>query len=298
MLYYEYNRGAVPWKFRKDMVNFMKKRIAMLLSGLLALSLLTFSMTSCLEEGTPEDDDDEDEKQTDGSKLNGKTPEELYAEALSAVNESLNWEMASTQEIKMVMTYNGETVEQEQTQTIEQKMNGEDVYVKIGGSALEMESWYVDGIFYTISGDVKAKAELSLKEYQEQMTGSADQTLLNIPSEWFKDIKFEEKDGKNCLNFHVSGEEYADVVGNLFESMNIDASAKIGEVDYTVVFDKKGNIEQILCDFSAEFEIQGIAVKADYHTVTDVKIGTAGEITAPADGDSFIDVTDQMDSIG
>ena len=63
MLYYEYKQGDLPWKFRKDMVNFMKKRIAMLLSGLLALSLLTFSMTSCLEEGTPEDEDDEDDEE-------------------------------------------------------------------------------------------------------------------------------------------------------------------------------------------------------------------------------------------
>ena len=72
----------------------------------------------------------------------------------------------------------------------------------------------------------------------------------------------------------------------------------LGTVEYTVYFDDDGNISKIVQDFSATFSIQGIEVKADYHTVTKVSIGTAGKITAPADGDSFIDVTDQMNSIG
>lgn len=269
----------------------MKKRISMFLSALMVLSLLTFSMTSCLEEDTP---DDEDDGQKQGSTVNGKTPEELYMEALNAVNEAANWEITSTQEITMVMTYNGETQNVEQTQTIEQKINGENVYVKIGGSSLEMETWYVDGVLYTVSGDVKAKAELSLQEYQEQMTGSADQTLLNIPDDWFEGIKFEKKDGKNCLNFHVSGDQYAEVVGNLLDSMGTNADAEIGEVDYTVIFDEDGNIESVVCDFSATFSVEGVSVEADYHTVSGVAIGGVDAITAPADGDSFIDVTDQM----
>lgn len=276
----------------------MKKRIAMILCGLLALSMIAFTMTGCLEEDGWEEDDEEDDKQTDSSKVNGKTPEELYVEALNAVNTATNWELTSTQEIKMTMDYNGQTQTQEQTQISEQKMNGDNVYVKVGGAAIEMETWYVDGMLYTISGDVKAKAKLSLEDYREQYMGDSENTLLNIPEDWFEGVKFEKKDGKNCLNFHVSGEQYAEVVGNLLDSMGTGASAEIGEVDYTVIFDKDGNIEQILCDFSATFSVQGISVVADYHTVTDVKIGTAGKITAPADGDSFMDVTDQMGDVG
>lgn len=268
----------------------MKKRISLFLSALMVLSLLTFGMTSCLEDSETNDDDNS----SDNATVNGKTPEELYAQALSAVNDATNWEMTSNQEITMVMNYNGQSQNVEQTQTIEQKMNGENVYVKIGGSSLEMETWYVDGVLYTVSGDVKAKATLSLQEYQEQMTGSADQTLLNIPSDWFEGIKFEEKDGKNCLNFHVSGEQYAELVGNMLDSMGADAEAEIGEVDYTVIFDKDGNIESIICDFSASFTVQGVSVEADYHTVSDVTIGGVDAITAPADGDSYTDVTDQM----
>lgn len=276
----------------------MKKRISMILSGLLALSLITLSMTGCLEEDIPDDEDDDDKK-SDGSKVNGKTPEELYVEALNAVNASTNWELTSTQEISMTMEYNGQTQKQEQTQTVYQKMHGEDVYVKVGGSAIEMETWYVDGVLYTISGGVKAKAELSLKEYQDQYMGNSENTLLNIPEDWFEGVKFEKKDGKNCLNFHVSGEQYADVVGNALDALvGQGMEAEIGEVDYTVIFDKDGNIQQIVCDFSATFSIENVSVEAEYHTVSDIKVGGVDAVTAPEDGDSFIDVTDQMGSIG
>ena len=272
----------------------MKKRISMILSGLLALSMIAFSMTGCLEEDWEAEDEDEEEEQSDGS-----SPEELYVEALNAVNTSTNWELTSTQEIEMTMKMGEQTQKQEQTQTSVQKMNGDDVYVKIGGAAIEMETWYVDGMLYTISGDVKAKAKLSLKDYQDQYMTDSENTLLNIPKDWFEDVMFEKKDGKNCLNFHVSGDQYSEVVGNALDSLvGQGMEAEIGEVDYTVVFDDKGNLEQIICDFSASFTLQGIEVTADYHTVTDVKIGAAGEITAPADADSFIDVTDKMDSVG
>ena len=278
-------------------MNGMKKRISMILSGLLALSMIAFSMTGCLEEewGVEKDDDE----QSDSSTVNGKTPEELYVEALNAVNTSTNWELNSTQEIKMTMKFNGQTQKQEQTQTTLQKMNGDNVYVKVGGSALEMETWYVDGMLYTISQGVKAKAKISLKDYPDQYMSDSENTLLNIPEDWFEDVKFEKKDGKNCLNFHVSGDQYSEVVGDLLDSMvGNGVKAEIGEVDYTVVFDKLGNIEQIICDFSASFDIEGIEVEADYHTVTDVKIGASAPITAPEGADSFIDVTDQMGSIG
>ncbi|MBO5778925.1 MAG: hypothetical protein J6R82_05105 [Clostridia bacterium] len=66
----------------------MKKRIAMILGGLLALSMIAFTMTGCQEESWEEED--EEEQQTDNSKVNGKTPEELYVEALNAVNTATN----------------------------------------------------------------------------------------------------------------------------------------------------------------------------------------------------------------
>ena len=276
----------------------MKKRISLFLSALMALSLISFSMTGCLEEDSSDEDEDEDDSGV-VDKVNGKTPEELYAEALSAMNTATNYETTAVQDIKMVMTYEGETQNVEQTQTIATKHTGEDIYVKIGGSAIAMETWYVDGMLYVISGETKAKAQISLEDYKEQYMSGSDETLLNVPSDWFEGIKFEKEDGKYHLNFHVSGEAYQQVVGNLLENMGLgDTEYTIGEVDYTVIFDKKGNIEKIISDFSASYSIDTVTVKADYHTVTTVKLSGVSPVTAPADGNSFIDVTDSMGGIG
>ncbi len=258
----------------------MKKRIAWILSVILTLSLCTASMTSCLGED---------------SALDGQTPLEAYTAALEAINTSKNYEMVSEQEISMKMNVAGQTVDQEQTQTIEQKMNGDNIYVKVGGSALEMETWYVDGMLYTSTSGVKAKAKISLEEYQEQYMGESESTILDIPDDWFDGVKFETKDGKKCLEFAISGEQYSSLVGNVFDSMGLgEMDGSISDVTYCVYFDADGNISKILCDFSMEFTMQGIEVEATYHTVSTLKVGSVEEITAPADADSYTDVTDQM----
>ncbi|MBQ7354366.1 MAG: hypothetical protein IJW62_02475 [Clostridia bacterium] len=279
----------------------MKKRISLLLSALLALSVLTVGMTSCDEELPAGNAGDDSTVTTtdDPTKLNGKTPEKAYNDALAAINSVSNCEMISTQDINMKMNYNGEAMEQKQKQTITQKMDGDNVYAKIGGGALEQETWYVDGVLYTISGDVKAKATLSLKEYQEQMMGDSSDNLLHIPEAWFKDVQFKTVDGQKTLEFKIDGKEYLNLVDNALDSMGTSVDDMvISEVLYTVYFTADGSIEKVVNVFSTTFSLQGIEVEASYNTVTTVSIGTAGKITAPADGDSFIDVTDNMDSIG
>ncbi|MBQ8288164.1 MAG: hypothetical protein IJX76_05260 [Clostridia bacterium] len=266
----------------------MKKRISMILSVILALSLFTVSMTSCDEDGNSSKDDD-------GVTLNGKSPEEAYNDALEAINNTDNYEMTSKQDIDIEMTYSGQTMNQEQKQTIQQKKNGDDIYVKVGGASLEQETWYVDGVLYTISGDTKAKAELSLEEFTEQMMGESSNNLLNIPESWFKDVEFKTEDGQKTLEFKIDGNEYLELVGNMLDSLGASADdMDISEVVYTVYFTDDGAIEKIVTVFSASFSIQGVEATANYNTVTTISIGTAGEITAPADGDSYIDVTEQM----
>ncbi|MBQ8382945.1 MAG: hypothetical protein IJX47_07070 [Clostridia bacterium] len=268
----------------------MKKHISMILSVILALSLAV-SMTSCDEDKSSSNNKDKEE----GATLNGKTPEEAYNEALEAINSVDNFEMTSVQDIEMVMKYNGETINQDQNQTVIQRKNGDNGYAKVYGSTMEVETWYVDGVLYTISGDVKAKATLSLEEYAEQMMGESSDNLLNIPDSWFEGVEFKTDEDMKTLEFHIDGDEYMTMIGNLLDSMNLSADdVEISEVVYTVYFDEDGSIEKVINDFSMSFTMQGVEVAADYHTVTTVSIGTASAITVPAGGDSFIDVTDQM----
>ena len=273
----------------------MKKRISLFLSALLALSVLTVGMTSCDEDKDRDDDDDDQLEEV----FQDKTPEEAYNDALKAIESVDNYEMTSVQDIKMVLKYNGEVINQDQKQTITQQKNGEDVYVNVFGSSIKQETWYVDGVLYTISGDVKAKATLSLKEFQEQMMGTSSNNLLNIPEEWFEDVEFETEDGKTVLKFKIDGNEFLEMVDNALGAIGAAAEdMDISVVDYIVYFDDDGDITKIVQDFSLSFSLQGMKAEADYHTVTTVSLGTADKITAPKDGDSFIDVTDQMGSLG
>lgn len=275
----------------------MKKSISLFLSALLALSLLATGMTSCDKDKILGGKDDTPGQVTtdNGNTLNGKSPEDAYNDALEKFNSIKNYEMTAVQDIKMTMTYQGENMTQEQKQTINQKLNGDDQYVKVSGSALEQETWYVDGVLYTISGGTKAKATLSLKEFTEKMMGASSNNILNIPESWFKDVAFKTVEGKKVLEFKVDGNEYLTLIGNALGSMGTSVEdMNLSMVTYTVYFTDDGDIEKITSVFSSTFSLQGIEVKADYNTVTTVSLGTAAEITAPADGDSFIDVTEQM----
>ena len=265
----------------------MKKSTVKWLSLLLAMLLVAFSMTACLKEDGADDEDDEE-------KVEQKSPEELYVDALNAVNTSTNWEVTTTQVIDMSATVNGELQTEQQTQSFLQKMCGENVYVKVWGPSLNTETWYVDGTLYVVNGSVKAKATLSLDEYREKYQSDTDANLLNIPSDWFDDVEVEQKDGQTSLHFSVSGNQYAAAVGDALSSMGMGNDVQLGDVDYTVSFDKHDNIRQIICDFSATFTVEGVAVTAKYHTVSEVKLNVVQSIEAPADGDSYIDVTGQI----
>ena len=265
----------------------MKKSTVKWLSLLMAMLLVLVSMTACLkEDGAGEEDEEEKSEQ--------KSPEELYVAALKAVNNSTNWEMTTTQEIDMSAKVDGELQTQQQTQSVLQQMCGENMYAKVWGPSLNNETWYVDGTLYVVSGTTKAKATLSLDEYREKYQSDSDATLLNIPSDWFEDVEVKQEDGKTSLHFSVSGDEYAAAVGDALSSAGLGSDVKIGDVDYIVSFDKQCNIQQIVCDFSATFTVQGVTVTAKYHTVSEVKLNAVKSISAPADGDSYIDVTGQI----
>lgn len=265
----------------------MKKTTVKFLSLLMAMLFVLFSMTACLATDLSSDDDEEDKEEE-------KTPEELYVEALNAVNASTNWEMTTTQVMDLTAKVNGQTETQQQTQSILQRMCGGDGYVKVWGPSLNTETWYVDGTLYVVNGSVKAKATLSLDKYREKYQSDTDANLLNIPSDWFDEVKLEENDGKISLHFHVSGDQYAAAVGDLMDSLGGVSDVKLSEVDYIVDFDENGNIVRITNDFSATFTVEGQTVTADYHTVSDVKLNTVKGIEAPQGGDSFTDVTSQI----
>ena len=243
----------------------MKKLLSLALA--LVLVCMTLALASCdLLEGDTK------------SKLDGKTPEELYEVSQQKLKEATSYSVNSTQEISM--TYGEETMSM--TQTVISKINGNDSYAKVYSDmdeGLNMEAWYVDGTVYASMDGIKAKAQITKAEYMQKYMNAdpSESTLLDIPKSWFDDIKFEKAEDNWVLNFVVSGEKYTELLSNTGVGGEIS-----GDVNYQIFFDKEGNLEKVCTTF--DMTIAGVAAHCDsvsLFTLEDVTI------TPPADADSY-----------
>ena len=250
----------------------MKKIISLLLALTLAFSLLALS--SC-DRG--DDDDNVGGDPNVRETLAGKTPEQLYELSKAKLSEATSYSLNSTQVIKM--TYEGE--EMTMNQTVISTVNGDNSYSKLYSdmAVMDMEVWYVDGMLYSSMEGMKVKAPMDKDAYMEEYMGTdaGEETLFDIPTSWFNDVKFEKEDTKWVLNFLVSAEKYNEI---------LDSSELGGEITGDVVckiyFDADGNIEKMIVTF--DMTIMGVSAHCD--SVSYITIGNV-TVTPPADADSY-----------
>ena len=272
----------------------MKKLIALFLCMLLIGSMLILS--SCddtSDDPAPTEQKDDSEKKDDTPKgletLNGKTPKELYNEALATLASYTNYQMTTTQ----LITMSAQGQSQDINQTVITKADGNESYVKMTNdmdSSVNMESWYVDDWMYVIGNGARKKANITWEEMQEKFMpegAGSDSALMNIPESWYKDIRFME-DGENYyLEFIVSGEEYCKYMKSTALGTQLQG---VDDVSYKVYFDKNGNLGEIVTEF--DYVVQGI----NCHAVSTSYISNVGNVSieAPENTDSFIDVTGRI----
>lgn len=273
----------------------MKRIFAMLLSVVLVFSLAF--MTSCGDDGNDG---------ADGSleRLVGKTPEELYDASVEALSMAGSYEVTTENDIIMDMSVSGQEVFVVMKQSATSKINGDDTYMKststsemitMGqitplGDVAPMEVWYVDGICYSYMMGVKAKAAVDKEQFAQEYMGKdpKESTLLDLPESWFKDIKFDLADDGYVLNMVVSGEEYTQFIGNVYEELGYDLAID-GDVDYKIFFDKDGNLTKITADFNMIYNIQGTSGTAKCNSVSKVSMKDV-TVEAPANADEFQEV--------
>ena len=251
----------------------MKKLLSALLSVIMIVSLL--ALTSC-------GGGDGNQVET----LNGKTPEEVYQASLETAKNLTSFSMTADQVITMTM---GEE-KMEMTQTVISKLDGHNSYSKIansmGGSA---ETWYVDDVLYTVSGNQKIKVNIAWEDYVAEYMpegATAENAIMNVPEDWFVDgMKFNKvDDGRYCLNFDVDSEKVIDYMSESFGSM-FGAINAVGNFKYEMYFDENGNFSE--CNISAELEMEGVtATIVSSSKITDINSTT---VTAPTDADSFVE---------
>ena len=218
----------------------------------------------------------------DLSKLNGKTPQELFTSAQETLKGYTRFKSEAKQIIKMDM--DGSTVAM--NQTVVSILDGQNSYMKaetsmLGETQITMEGYYVDGVVYNVLN--KVKAELPWETYVTDYLGGdpTENMLLNIPEDWFKDIKFEQKENSEnfCLVFNISGEKYEELIAKT----GLSEDADISDVIYTIEFDKDGNLLCVYTDYS--MNVSGVA--ATCSSVSTIITEGVDAVTAPADADSY-----------
>lgn len=276
----------------------MKKLIALFLCLLLIGSMLVLS--ACDDTTIPTDDQQttDNSTQTPDNKdtapkgiatLNGKTPEELYDAAVAKLATLTNYEMTSTQLI--TMSYGGQQMPI--NQVVVAKVNGLEQYIKSTNDMEEsgnMEMWYINEWMYVIANNVHNKANIThdiMAEYYLPEGSTGDSALMSFPKEWFKDIQFFQDGEAYYIEFVVSGEEYCQYM----KSTSLgDLVQGVTDISYKVYFDKDGNLGDIVTEF--DYVVQNI----NCHLKATSSISNIGNVVieAPANPDSFVDVTASM----
>ena len=213
--------------------------------------------------------------------LAGKTPEELYTETQEKLAGYTFFKTETTQDITMTMEGQTFTLKQD----VVSIMDGENSYFKsyaknIDGSEIKMEGYYVDGILYNVPN--KVYAELDFQDYVTDYLGGkeGESLLLNLPESWFKDVSFTEGDGVYSLVFTISGDKYEEY----FSKTGLAATAtEISDVAYTVNFNDKGD----LVDIVTEFSMTVMGANATVVSKSVVILDGIEHITKPADADSY-----------
>ncbi len=278
-------------------------KLTKIIALLLALMMCIIPLTSCdvLDQifgGTDDDGGDNGDdggNENDDTKLNGKTAQQAYLEMCAAFNSSTNYTTSTVQDITMVISIMGQTQTQEQRQTIIAKLCGEDQYMKTEAPSNNMEIYYVDGVMYTTTEGVKAKATISLDAYMEHygMGNTAETMFPEFSAETLEDLVFKKSGEYYTVDFSMTGTEYVAIVGDMF-SDSLGGEVEYRTVEYKLYFDADGVLKKYDCTLDYSIEISGVTVDATAVSVSEVTLGNVTEILPPDDASSYIDVTDAL----
>ena len=214
--------------------------------------------------------------------LNDMTPVEKYDEAFEEINSLPNFTLTSYQDIKMVLSYNGETVEEDMIQEITQKYDGENFSVvgnaeSAGQRIPSTNCQYVDGIVYNVqvTDGMKIKYQATKADLERSAGIDPDEDkIFDIPESWFKNVSFyEEKNGNRAyIEIILSGEQYM----QMFSNFSLLSSVRnITDVTHRVYFTESGDLDSIVTTATLTMKINGIDATASFVSTTTLSnVGT------------------------
>lgn len=251
----------------------MRRIITLLLALVLVFSILT--LVSCKKDENGNDNGIET--------LAGKTPKQLYEISKEKLDDAKEYSITTTQLITMsAITMN---------QTIVNKVNGNNAYVETTNDSapeLNTKAWYVDGIMYQNLYTGKFKREYDKEKFMEEYMDNdpSEDTFLDIPDSWFKNVRFKKDGDIWTLNFVIDAAKYNELLDNLLLDGNIT-----GDVIYKLYFDGEGNIDKLTTSF--DMTIDGVSTHC--YQISKITLGSV-TVTAPSDTESYITINPQTDN--
>ena len=226
--------------------------------------------------------------------LDGMTPAQKYDETFDIVNNLTNFTLTADQDINMVMTYQGQTVEQDMVQTIVQKYQGDNFSIVGNATSAGMQvpssnCQYVDGIVYNVQPlDGQMIKYEATKDQLSALVGvdTEEPKIFDIPESWFKDVSFyEEKDGSRAyLEIILSGEQYKEMFSNL---ALLSSVTSITDITHRVYFKANGDLDSIVTTATMKMNISGIDTTASFVSTSTISNIGATVVEAPANEDAY-----------
>jgi len=248
----------------------MKKLLSLILA--LVFVCTSFALVSC----NPDDP-------SSLERLAGKTPEELYSMHLESFENITSVSLTGIQKISM--TSPGVSINM--LQTVEAKMNNENIYFKMENnlaSEVNMEMWYIDGTVYMSVAEEKMKLEVGREEFIENYLDSdpTEDALVDIPKSWFDNMEFVREEDSWVLAFVIGAEDFIEYFGD----PDFDGEIK-GNVNYKLYFDSDGNLEKQYTEL--DMDVEGYTVHIE--STATITVGDA-TVTPPEDADSYLSTVD------
>ena len=239
----------------------MKKILALVMAA-----LLLFLAVGCNSGNT-------DENGKKGEKLlAGKTPMELYSEAIDYIKALQNYEVLI--ESKYITTYDGKT--EEETATTLHRCSGDSFYYLYKADDYE-EFFLNDGAtLYKNVNNIAEKSEMSYTDFMKNW-GSVTESgmLIDLEESSFDKKLFIPEGDQYYLEFLITKEEYAKITGGTVES----------PVNYKVYFDKDGKVTAF--DRSMVYYYYDVVLVDDQMKVYIQNVGQVKKVEAPQNPEAF-----------
>ena len=221
-------------------------------------------------------------------KLGGKTPKEIYNEAIDYIKGLKNYEIVIDGSYKYTYFEAGETDEEGATKESTKPTVSEEKTSMVYKGADKTFSYvykregyeerliYDGTSVYQLFNNVREQKKMSydefIKKYGSFVEGGI---LIGLMDSNFDKVRFVPAGEFFVLNFTITAEEYAELAGG---EVN-------GNVDYKVYFDANGTIVKF--ERSMEYYYYETILVEDVMTASFKNIGKTAKITAPSDAKNY-----------